>query len=527
MTGTTQESLHGSARESAVHFPRRRARIRVHMTLSVSLFLLYGPLPTLHACKQTASSQQSPSGTNLKICLRLPDDSPFDGSANIRVIPTEGYEVTGFPTESGGEMLFRDMESGTYSIEASAPGFLTVRRTTQIRPGHGIQTIFIIMKVKPLPPRSEDTPSSLPPGADRETGTEHTSWIPPDLDDSVPEVDRSVECPLPAVLHGIGVRMEQFVANLEKFSATEQVEHFRVDANGVRGAPETRSFEYVVTIFHNSKGLFILDEYRNGSVNQEQFPAKIATLGLPAMATIFHPMLVPDFTFKCEGLGSWAGRPAWQVHFEQRPDRPSRIRSYGIQGRHYPVPLKGRAWIDPGTSQVVRLESELVKPLKEIDLTQEYFSISYASVRFRSSTQQLWLPQVADLYVERQGRRYCRRHTFSDFKIFTVETAQVIQAPKESYSFTNTSDQAIAGSLTVAPASGLALNSVSINFTIPPNGTIYKLVGPGKDVNMPVDSVGSATFAYDGPAGTVKVDAYLVKESTLDVIANGPTVTNH
>jgi len=46
-------------------------------------------------------------------------------------------------------------------------------------------------------------------------------------------------------------------------------------------------------------------------------------------------------------------------------------------------------------------------------------------------------------------------------------------------------------------------------------------------VSMPVDSVGSATFAYDGPAGTVKVDAYLVKESTLDVIANGSTATEH
>src|ERR1700748_158701 len=214
MTGTTQESLNGCARESAVHFSRRRARIRVRMTLSVILFLLYGPLPRLQACKQTASSQQYPSGANLKICLRLPDDSPFDGSANIRVMPAEGYEVTGFRTESGGEMLFRDMESGTYSIEASAPGFLTVRRTTQIRPGRGIQSIFIIMKVKPLPPRSEDAPSGVSPGADRETGTEHTSWIPPDLDDAVPEVDRSVECPLPAVLHSVGVRMEQFVANL-------------------------------------------------------------------------------------------------------------------------------------------------------------------------------------------------------------------------------------------------------------------------------------------------------------------------
>jgi hypothetical protein len=131
---------------------RHRTLILVDVTVWVILFLLGGPLPTQLAFKQTASAQQSPSGATLKICLRLPDDSPFDGSANIRVIPTEGYEVTGFPTESGGEMLFRDVDSGTYSIEASAPGFLTVRRTTQIRPGRGIQTVFIIMKVKPLPP---------------------------------------------------------------------------------------------------------------------------------------------------------------------------------------------------------------------------------------------------------------------------------------------------------------------------------------------------------------------------------------
>jgi len=500
-------------------------------TLLVSLLLSFfcGLAAAQESPKENLLAQLPASGgdASLKICLRLQDDAPFIGSATIHVMPSQGYEVSGAPTESEGDMLFTNLGPGTYMVEASAPGFLTVQQHVRVESGHHQQTLFIIMKVKPLPPRSADATPAMPPGAGREAGAEHTSWIPPDLDDSVPDVDRSVECPLPAVLRGVGVRMEQFVANLEKFSATEQVEHFRVDAGGSRSAPEARSFEYVVTVSHNSTGLFILDEYRNGSVNQEQFPAKIATLGLPAIAMIFHPMLVPDFTFKCEGLGSWAGRPAWQVHFEQRPDRPSRIRGYVIHGRHYPVPLKGRAWIDPGTPQVVRLESELVKTLKEIDLTQEYFSISYASVRFRSSAQQLWLPQVADLYVERQGRRYCRRHTFSNFKIFTVETAQIIQVPKDSYSFTNTSDQAIAGSLTVAPASGLTLNSMSISFTIPANSTIYKVVGPGKDVGMPADSVGSAAFAYDGPVGSVKVDAYLVKESTLDVIANGPTAAKH
>ena len=43
---------------------------------------------------------------------------------------------------------------------------------------------------------------------------------------------------------------------------------------------------------------------------------------------------------------------------------------------------------------------------------------------------------------------------------------------------------------------------------------------------MPVDEVGSATFTHNGPADSIKADAYLVKESTLDVIADSPISIN-
>src|SRR5262249_3683883 len=146
-------------------------------------------------------------------------------------------------------------------------------------------------------------------------------------------------------------------------------------------------------------------------------------------------------------------------------------------------------------------------------------AITYAHVQFRSLGQQLWLPQTADLYVERQAHRYYRRHTFSDFKLFTVDTSQNIQLAKESYGFTNESDREISGVLTVTPVSGTKLDPVSLAFTIPAGGSIVKLVGPGKDVAIPVDSVASATFAHNGPFDSVKVDAHLSKESTLDVIS--------
>ena len=233
--------------------------------------------------------------------------------------------------------------------------------------------------------------------------------------------------------------MSEFVDTLEKFTATEKLEHYSVDRSGARKSPETRSFAYVATVSQNSRGTFLLEEFRDGSNDAEQFPAHTATRGSPAMALIFHPVLADGFEFRCEGLGQFDGREAWLVHFVQRPDRPIQIRSYSVGGRSFPLALEGRVWVDPGNNQVLRLESELVKPIPEIGLAHEHFAIEYKPVDFHSTGQQLWLPQMAELYVERKGKRFYRRHTFSDFRLFNVDAAQSIQTPGESFSFTNTS----------------------------------------------------------------------------------------
>ncbi len=469
----------------------------------------------------------------LKVCLRLEDDSPFGGVMHVRLLPGEGEEISGAPTGSDGEAIFRSLRPGKYFLEASAPGFVTIRRGVQIDSGHGLQTLFVTMKPTALPARlaeallapPENKPLLTPIGgapllpANATRGTVPVAWIPPDLDETVPEVDSSVACPLPEVLKMTGERMTEFVANLDKFSATEQVEHFKINVAGLRGSPDVRSFDYVALVSRNHWGLFQLDEYRNGSVDPAQFPAGIATEGLPAMALIFHPLLASDFDFKCEGLGQSGGRPAWQIHFSQRPDRPSRIRQYVIRKNSYPVPIKGRAWIDSGTDQVVRLESELSKPIPAIGLTKERLAIEYGAVEFHSHGQRLWLPQVAELYVERMGNRYYRRHAFTNFKLFTVATNESIQ-PKEAYVFTNTSDRDVAGILTVFPVPGSTLQPVSITFTIPAGKTIFKSVGLGKDVRIPAASLGSATFAHNGPEGSVTVNAYLTSDSSVDVTPN-------
>ena len=126
--------------------------------------------------------------------------------------------------------------------------------------------------------------------------------------------------------------------------------------------------------------------------------------------------------------------------------------------------------MDPGSYQVMRLESELVKPIPEIGLALEHIAIDYDLVQFRTQQIQIWLPRGAELYVDRKGHRYYRKHTFTDFRIFNVDTAQSVERPKESYSFTNLSDRDIAGVLAVLPADRAKHEEVKLTFTVPAYG---------------------------------------------------------
>lgn len=472
--------------------------------------------------------------TILKIRLRTQDDSPFSGIANLRVVTHQGSELSGAKSDSEGEIIYSALPPGTYSIDASAPGFASVKQTIDIESGKSTETLFLIMEPV-LPAAGSQPPDPKPASATNEEanrlGSKPTpaetlepnlEWAPPGVDAFKPDVAAGVSCDLPAVLAGVSERTKEFVANLQKFSATEHVNHYPIDFNGHRLPPQSRTFEYIAVVNNIDNGLFSLDEYRNGSLDRSRFPGGIATEGVPAVALLFHPLLASDYNFKCEGLGHRKGRPAWQVYFIQREDRPSRIGGYRTPTSFYPFDLKGRAWIDAATYQVLGLESELVKPIPAAGLKKQLEIINYGSVTFHSHKQQLWLPQSVEVYFDGRERRFYRTLTFSDFKIFTVATDQSIHAPKESYCFTNTSDHDVAGVLVVSPVSGISLKAVSIRFIVPPGKSIYKVVGPGKDISMPVDEVGSATFTHNGPADSIKADAYLVKESTLDVIADSP-----
>jgi hypothetical protein len=77
----------------------------------------------------------------------------------------------------------------------------------------------------------------------------------------------------------------------------------------------------------------------------------------------------------------------------------------------------------------VRIETDLVAPIREIDLQLEHLVISYAPAEFPANHLRLWLPESASLYIAYRGHRYELDHSFSRFQLFSVDTTEAIKEP--------------------------------------------------------------------------------------------------
>jgi tetratricopeptide (TPR) repeat protein len=276
------------------------------------------------------------------------------------------------------------------------------------------------------------SPVRIPIVAATDPGLITKSWGPAGVDDIKPEVASGVSCPTEQVIQRSGERVKELVDDLARFDAVEDIYHEEVDQAGIPKKHTTVRFDYVASIAEPKPGNFKVDEFRSGRSDLGAFPDQIATRGLPTLALIFHPDMRDDFEMSCEGLGTWNQKATWLVHFQQRENQPRRIQGYIVNHREYAVSLKGRAWISADTFQIVRLESDLTDPVKEIQLRSEHQAVEYGPVRFPKSKSELWLPKSAELYFDFRKHRYFRRHSFDHFLLFSVGTEEKRKEPKEA-----------------------------------------------------------------------------------------------
>jgi hypothetical protein len=256
-------------------------------------------------------------------------------------------------------------------------------------------------------------------------------WDPPQVDDSVPRLSTTPPCSLHDVLQQAGRRAAELVDLLQNFDAHEHLRFEQTDRLGMSEMFIAENFDYLVDFGEQSGPLKVQETRTPLAGSDNAHLSTIVDKGLPVLALIFYPVMQADYEMRCEGLTQWNNQPAWVVYFRQVDGIRPRTLSMGTEANVFPVSLKGRAWIAVDSGQIMHLETNLVKGVPIIELRANAVSIDYAPVEFSSRHMQLWLPKSAVAYTDYGKRRTIIEHTFSDFQLFSVQTHQVIEKPKE------------------------------------------------------------------------------------------------
>ena len=256
------------------------------------------------------------------------------------------------------------------------------------------------------------------------------SWLPADVDRSKPPVVAGLACPANQVIDEAGNRVHDLISNVEKIAAVESIVYERFDVGGNASNSQTRKFDYAAMV-SQKPNVVLVDEYRSQRYDQDVLPDHIADNGLAVLALVFHPNMRDAFQMRCEGLGEWHGKPAWLVRFQQRDDKPNHLQAYLLDDIAYPVSLKGRAWVSADSFQLLRVESDMVKPMPQIQLLAEHIVTEYAPVPFRKAGQEFWLPQSAEVYMYFRLQRYYHKHSFEKYMLFSVDAEDKIKEVKQ------------------------------------------------------------------------------------------------
>jgi hypothetical protein len=272
----------------------------------------------------------------------------------------------------------------------------------------------------------------------QETRTEKLTWDPPEVDGRMKSISELPECVLPDVLQAAKQKSQELLDHLQNFIAHEQIRYEQRDEDGLLELSLGGKFDCLVD-FGKRNHVLDVQERRTqlGPAAEKRFNA-ILDSGLPVLALIFSAELQGDYDMHCEGLSEWNGEPAWVVHFRQMKGKRPRTLTVGSANKsdvknEYSVPLrlKGRAWIEKSTGQVMHLEASLADPVLRLRLLETAFRVDYAAVNFQSQKSEIWLPKFAVGYIDYMSRRMIIEHSFYDFQLFSVDTNQEIHGPKE------------------------------------------------------------------------------------------------
>lgn len=217
---------------------------------------------------------------------------------------------------------------------------------------------------------------------------------------------------------------------LDQFSdvkCTELVRQEKLGKDDKVQLKEDSTYDYLV-ILTNAGGELSLSESRipvHEARKDRRNTSMLLSNGFATLFLVFHPIYSAAFKFNLEGEETLDGRTFDKVSFQHIPGMKSPA-ALALRGREYPLELSGRAWVDPQTGSIAKIEAGIADTLQDVGLKALSSEIDFAPVKFSDSQQTYWFPSQARIEVETSHQHWRNLHQFIAYKKFSVSTEEQV-----------------------------------------------------------------------------------------------------
>jgi hypothetical protein len=230
----------------------------------------------------------------------------------------------------------------------------------------------------------------------------------------------------------MGEGVEAFFRNFPSTASLEEVREERLQPNGrVRRSLHQR-VQYLSLMTTDHRDL-AFQEYRKrlgvSSVPSDLTEGFMLTAGFTSASIRFHPEYQSESAFRHLGRQRIDGHEAFVVGFAQRPGTARLSGTFRSGETSVSTFDQGLAWVDSTSYQIVRMRTDLLRPVAKVRLERVTTDTHFGEVHFIQSPLTVWLPREVTVTVEWNGRLLRNTHTYSEFKLFNVESSQKQKAP--------------------------------------------------------------------------------------------------
>ena len=230
---------------------------------------------------------------------------------------------------------------------------------------------------------------------------------------------------LSSLLARVGDRVQALFHDFPNTSSLERVCLERLGDRGEVVARVNREFQYLLIMRGGERGNAIEEDRtdtKGRQVNLEEIKRyHLLSGGYSSIPMYFHPSFRTDSIFRYLGKER-TGRIAHVIAFAQRPEAARLIGTFLSLQNPLRFFVQGIAWIDPANYQIVRMRTELLNPVA--DLQRNTAEIQLEEIHVGQESRVLWLPHEVVVTTQWMGRVFRNRHRYSDYRLFTVETRE-------------------------------------------------------------------------------------------------------